>query len=145
MKNSFLFLVILLIISCSEKSNKTKATSLNKKEEIIENLKKYQNSEQVVDILKITYQTIDSIDVKVDTMSYLSKKDKENYKKVRDVTIKDIETACNDVFLDLSDYERMKVLKTTEKSISDQKGMLEYLYRKLSRKNLKGWKQQKEK
>ena len=140
MKNSFLFLVILLIISCSEKSNKTKATSLNKKEEIIENLKKYQNSEQVVDILKITYQTIDSIDVKVDTMSYLSKKDKENYKKVRDVTIKDIETACNDVFLDLSDYERMKVLKTTEKSISDQKGMLEYLYRKLSRKNLKGWK-----
>ena len=78
-------------------------------------------------------------------MSYLSKKDKENYKKVRDVTIKDIETACNDVFLDLSDYERMKVLKTTEKSIADQKGMLEYLYRKLNRKNLKGWKQQKEK
>jgi len=141
MKNSFLFLVLLVIIGCSEKSNERKATSLNKKEEIIQNLKKYQNSEQVVDILKITYQTIDSIDVRVDTMTQLSVKDKENYKKVVIATIKDIETACGNVFLDLSDYERMKVLKTTEKNIADQKGMLSYLYRKLERKNKKEWKQ----
>ncbi len=142
------FSILILIVfatSCSKKQKEVQDVSLDKREILKTKLEKYQNSKSAVDILKITYQTIDSIDARVDTMSYLSKKDKENYKKVRDVTIKDIETACNDVFLNLSDYERMKVLKTTEKSISDQKGMLEYLYRKLSRKNLKGWKQQKEK
>jgi len=141
MKNGFLFLVILMIIGCSHKTNETKATALNKKEEIIQNLKKYQNSESVIDIVKIAYQTIDSIEVRVDTMKKLSLESKKNYNKILDATMKDIETACNNVFLNLSDYERIKVLETTEKTIADQKGMLEYLYRKLKRENIKGWKQ----
>jgi hypothetical protein len=144
MKNNLLFLVV-FIISCSQKPNETKTISFNKKEKIIQNLKKYKNSESVIDIVKITYQTIDSIEVRVDTMKKLSLESKKNYNKILDATVKDIETACNNVFLNLSDYERIKVLKTTEKTVSDQKGMLEYLYRKLKRENIKGWKQQKEK
>lgn len=142
-KKSSILILIVFATSCSEKQKEVQDVSLDKREILKTKLEKYQNSESVVDVLQITYQTIDSIDTRLDTMSYLSKKDRENYKKIRDITIKDIETACNDVFLNLSDYERMKVLKTTEKSISDQKGMLEYLYRKLNRKNLKRWNQQK--
>lgn len=141
MKNSFFFFVALMVISCSQKSNDAKATALNKKEGIIQNLKKYQNSESVIDIVKIAYQTIDSIEVRVDTMKKLSLESKKGYNKILDATMKDIETACNNVFLNLSDYERIKVLKTTEKTVSDQKRMLEYLYRKLKRENIKGWKQ----
>lgn len=113
----------------------------DKRKEIISKLKGYKNSQSVVDIVKITYQTIDSVEVRVDTMKRLSLESKKNYHKILDATMKDIETACNNVFLDLSDYERIKVLETTEKTIADQKGMLEYLYRKLKRENIKGWKQ----
>ena len=141
----FIFILIVFIASCSKKQKETQDGSLDKREILKSKLEKYQNSKSVVDVLQITYQTIDSIDAKIDTMSYLSLNDKESYSKVKVVTMKDIESACNNVLLDLSDYERIKVLKTTEKEILKQKGMLEYLYRKLKRENLKRWKEKKEK
>ena len=65
----FIFILIVFIASCSKKQKETQDGSLDKREILKSKLEKYQNSKSVVDVLQITYQTIDSIDAKIDTMS----------------------------------------------------------------------------